>query len=193
MKRQMIVVGVLLGIMIGLAIPISAQSIKIGVIQLLERPDFTLLRESFLDELQKAGYTVEVTTFNADSATYPDTYPQRAAEEAVRMEAAGGSIDLLHCDLSWRGASQCEHSGRGRHDVFSGSAETGDGQRRWQHVLHRECHRGRCSDIRLKILWRLPAMCCRMPLKWRICIIRIRLLVVRWLKLRRKHILLVLR
>ncbi len=104
MKRQVIVVGVLLGIMIGLAVPVAAQSVKIGVIQLLERPDFTLLRESFLDELQKAGYTVEVTTFNADSATYPDTYPQRAAEEAVRMEAAG--VQLIYCIATYHGVAQ---------------------------------------------------------------------------------------
>lgn len=94
----------LLGIVIGLSAPAAAQSIKIGVIYLLERPDFALLSESFLDELEKAGYTVEVMTFNANSATYPDTYPQRAAEEAMRMEAAGAQ--LIYCIATYHGVAQ---------------------------------------------------------------------------------------
>ncbi|GAK59993.1 hypothetical protein U27_06980 [Candidatus Vecturithrix granuli] len=83
---------------------VQAQPIKIGVIHLLERPDFTLLRESFLDELNKKGYMVEVTTFNADSAMYSDTYPQRAAEEAQRMEAAG--VQLIYCIATYHGVAQ---------------------------------------------------------------------------------------
>jgi ABC-type uncharacterized transport system substrate-binding protein len=71
---------------------------------LLDRPDFTLLRESFLDELQKTGYSVDVTTFNADSATYPDTYPQRAAEEAARMEADG--VELIYCIATYHGVAK---------------------------------------------------------------------------------------
>jgi len=52
-----------LAVLMDIGIPVvqAEQTIKIGVIHLLERPDFTLLRESFLDELQKKGYTVEVT------------------------------------------------------------------------------------------------------------------------------------
>lgn len=83
---------------------VQAQPIKIGVIYLLERPDFTLLRESFVDELKGKGYTVEVLTFNADSATYPDTYPQRAAEEAQRMEAEG--VQLIYCLATYHGVAQ---------------------------------------------------------------------------------------
>lgn len=87
------------------AIPgVQAQSVKIGVIHLLERPDFTLLRESFADELKSKGYTVEMVTFNADSATYPDTYPQRAAEEAQRMEAEG--VQLIYCLATYHGVAQ---------------------------------------------------------------------------------------
>lgn len=106
MKRHLIVVGVLAGILFGITVPAGAQALKIGVIQMLERPDFTLLRESFLDELKTAGYTVEAMVFNADSEAYPDTYPQRAAEEAVRMEAAGAQ--LLYCIATYHGVAQAD-------------------------------------------------------------------------------------
>jgi putative ABC transport system substrate-binding protein len=106
MKRHVLIMS--LAVLMGIGIPVvqAEQTIKIGVIHLLERPDFTLLRESFLDELQKKGYTVEVTVFNADSVTYPDTYPQRAAEEAQRMEAAG--IQLIYCIATYHGVVQAD-------------------------------------------------------------------------------------
>lgn len=104
MRRHLFIISVIVGIVSVISTASLAQSFKIGVIQMLERPDFTLLRESFLDELKSKGYTVEVVTFNADSATYPDTYPQRAAEEAQRMEAAG--IQLIYCIATYHGVAQ---------------------------------------------------------------------------------------
>lgn len=104
MRKHLVIFSVMVGILFGIATASVAQTLKVGVIHLLERPDFTVLRESFLDELKKKGYTVEVTTFNADSATYPDTYPQRAAEEAQRMEAAG--IQLIYCIATYHGVAQ---------------------------------------------------------------------------------------
>lgn len=103
MKRRVFAISVMLCLLT--AIPgVQAQSVKIGVIYLLERPDFTMLRESFIDELNSKGYTLEIVTFNADSATYPDTYPQRAAEEAQRMEAEG--VQLIYCLATYHGVAR---------------------------------------------------------------------------------------
>jgi ABC-type uncharacterized transport system substrate-binding protein len=80
----------------------AEQKVKIGVIHIrATHPDHIVLRESFLDELKKRGYEVEVMIFDADSATYPDTYAQRAAEEAKRMEAAG--VQLIYCTATYHG------------------------------------------------------------------------------------------
>lgn len=80
----------------------GGKKIKIGVIHLLAaHPDHILLRESFLEGLKSKGYDVDVTVFDANSAKYPDTYTERAAKEAERMEAAG--IQLIYTTAVYHG------------------------------------------------------------------------------------------
>lgn len=103
MRKCVFVISLMFCVLLAIS-EVQAQPVKIGVIQMVERPDFTLLRESFVDELQKKGYTVEVTVFNADPVTYPDTYLQRGTEEAKRMESSG--MQLIFCPALYHAVVQ---------------------------------------------------------------------------------------
>ncbi len=81
----------------------SAQKVKIGVIHILgKHPDHITLRQGFLKGMKTRGYNVEVMgIFDADSASYPDTYIQRGIEEAKRMETAGAQ--MIFCTAMYHG------------------------------------------------------------------------------------------
>ncbi|MCP4661082.1 MAG: hypothetical protein GY856_37240 [bacterium] len=86
-------VGVLVCLLMALGGALNAQvgeKVRIGVIHLLaEHPDHIALREGFLKGMRDKGYDLEVTVFDANSEKYPETFPERAASEAQRMEEAG--------------------------------------------------------------------------------------------------------
>ncbi len=78
----------------------GGKKIKLGVIQLrIDHPDHILLRKSFVEELEKKGYEVEATVFNANSDKYPVEYCSRAAAEARRMQDEG--YDLIYCTATY--------------------------------------------------------------------------------------------
>ena len=102
MKRCFGILSLIVLMLIGIGVANADQKLKLGIIHIrADHPDHIVLRESFLDELQRRGYDLDVTVFNADSVNYPDTYPQRAAEEAKRMEAAG--VQLIYCTATYHG------------------------------------------------------------------------------------------
>lgn len=105
MKKYVCIISLIVLMVIGVSSVYAEQQLKLGIIQpIVDHPDHIVLRESFLDELKGKGYDVEVTLFNADVVTYPETYTVRVAEEAKRMEAAG--IQMIYCTGVYHGVIQ---------------------------------------------------------------------------------------
>ena len=67
----------------------AGETLKIGVIQLLEHPDHVVMREAFLKSMEKKGYDVEAVVFIADSPKHPKAYASMGAEKAKEMASDG--------------------------------------------------------------------------------------------------------
>ncbi len=80
----------------------AGQKLKVGIIlALINHPDHITLKNSYLDELKKLGYDVEVEVFDGNIAFEQDKYPARVAEAAKRMEKEGK--DLIYCTAAYHG------------------------------------------------------------------------------------------
>ncbi len=79
-------------ILVILGVARAGETVKIGVIHLLDHPDHAQMRQGFLDGMKAKGYTVDYTTFNADSPQYPEEYVQRGSDEARKMVEGGAQL-----------------------------------------------------------------------------------------------------
>ena len=94
MKKNAVLILILAVAICFLVTDVQAQQkIKVGIIQLLENPDFDSMRKGFLETLKAKNYTVETTYFNANVNDFPQEFIKRGRDSAQKMLAEG--VDLF--------------------------------------------------------------------------------------------------
>lgn len=93
LKKTLTSIGVLFVVMIFAYNAMAGETLKLGIINILENDDLLILRDTFVKEMEKKGYNLKVNYFNADSIHYPETFVARANDAVSQMKKEG--VDMF--------------------------------------------------------------------------------------------------